>query len=77
MVSLSPRFMRSHPPAAQEAAPAFPEPPWWTSPAPSPPVALLWKWTEGLSKCTSHLQMLRVSGDFLCLREPTIFRISI
>ena len=51
MVSLSPCFMRSRPPAAQEAAPAFPEPPWWTSSTPSPPIALPWKWTEGLSKC--------------------------
>ena len=31
-----------------------------------------------ISRCSmSPLQMLHVSGDFLCLREPTIFRISI
>ena len=63
MVSLSPCFMRSCLLAAQEAAPAFPEPPWWTSSAPSPPVALPWEWTEGLSKCPVS------SPDAPCLRR--------
>lgn len=63
MASLSPRLTGSHPPTAQEAVPAFLEPLWWTSPAPSLPVALLWKWTEGLSKCPVS------SPDAPCLRR--------